>query len=164
MTALRIEAERVTALETAGGPVELAAGRVVSWWRRRPGLRPISFRGLVTPDKFESILNVHYRTDEQGDGSDTFIGLVNGSAEWVFRKPGIASVTISAANRLIDQPAEALAQQVWPDVRAALVLPQPMPPFRVVKERRATFAATNEQEARRPAARSGRADKPGARG
>lgn len=156
VTALRIEADRVTALETAGGPVELGAGECVviatpAWVAA--GLVP----GLITPDKFESILNVHYRTDEQGAGLDTFIGLVGGSAEWVFRKPGIASVTISAANRLIDQPAEALAQQVWPDVRAALVLQQAMPPFRVVKERRATFAATNEQEARRPTAQSGRA-------
>ena len=157
VTALRRDAARVTGLETAGGPVELAPGDAVvvatpSWVAAE--LVP----GLVTPDAFESILNVHFRTDERGVGADTFIGLVGGTAEWVFRKPGVASVTVSAANRIIDGSAEDLAQQVWPDVRAALALPEPMPPFRVVKERRATFAATNEQEVRRPAARSGHAD------
>ena len=152
VTALRRDGPRVAALETAGGPVEFAAGDAVvvatpSWVAA--DLVP----ELVTPDAYESILNVHFRTDEAGTGTDPFICLVGGTAEWVFRKPGIASVTVSAANRLIDGAAEDLAQQVWPDVRAALALPEPMPPFRVVKERRATFAATNEQEVRRPGSR-----------
>ena len=36
----------------------------------------------------------------------------------------------------------------------ALNLPEPMPAWRVVKERRATFAATSVQERRRPPART----------
>jgi uncharacterized protein with NAD-binding domain and iron-sulfur cluster len=63
-------------------------------------------------------------------------------------------VTISAANRMVDQPAEAIAAVVWPDVRAALDLQGIMPPFRVVKERRATFAATAAQEGLRPGPRT----------
>jgi uncharacterized protein with NAD-binding domain and iron-sulfur cluster len=39
---------------------------------------------------------------------------------------------------------------VWPDVTAALCLQGRMPAWRVVKERRATIAATAEQERRRP--------------
>jgi uncharacterized protein with NAD-binding domain and iron-sulfur cluster len=39
-------------------------------------------------------------------------------------------------------------------VRAALALPEAMPPARVVKEKRATFAATAAQERRRPGART----------
>jgi uncharacterized protein with NAD-binding domain and iron-sulfur cluster len=72
----------------------------------------------------------------------------------VFVKPGVVSVTISAANRAVDTPPDALAQQVWSDVRVALQLEQPIPPYRVVKEKRATFAATPEQEARRPVTRT----------
>jgi len=63
-------------------------------------------------------------------------------------------VTISAANRMADQPAEKIAAAVWPDVKLALGLREEMPAFRVVKERRATFAATAEQERRRPGART----------
>jgi uncharacterized protein with NAD-binding domain and iron-sulfur cluster len=47
-----------------------------------------------------------------------------------------------------------LAQQVWTDVRAALHLDQRIPTYRVVKEKRATFAATPEQEAKRPGIRT----------
>ena len=43
---------------------------------------------------------------------------------------------------------------MWLDVRQALKLDQPMPPFRVIKEKRATFAATPEQDARRPGNRT----------
>ena len=112
--------------------------------------------GLVVPDRFESILNVHYRTDA-APGEAGFMGLVGGTAEWVFVKPGVVSVTISAGNGAWDTPTEALAQQVWGDVRRALQLCETMPPFRVVKERRATFAATPEQEGRRPPTRTSRA-------
>lgn len=113
--------------------------------------------GLVAPDQFESILNVHFRTEAE-PGEAGFIGLVGGTAEWVFVKPGVVSVTISAGNRSVDTQADLLAQQVWTDVRTALRLPDPMPPWRVVKEKRATFAATPDQERRRPAARTGLAN------
>ena len=37
-----------------------------------------------------------------------FIGLIGGVAEWVFRKPEVLSVTVSAADRLVDVPAAEL--------------------------------------------------------
>ncbi|HET8995977.1 MAG TPA: FAD-dependent oxidoreductase, partial [Acetobacteraceae bacterium] len=67
--------------------------------------------------------------------------------------------TVSAANRLVDEAAETIAALVWPDVRAALRLEaEAMPRFRVVKEKRATFAATAAQERRRPGPRIGLAN------
>jgi len=83
-----------------------------------------------------------------------FVGLIGGVAEWVFAKTDHVSVTVSAANRMVDQTAEEIAAATWPDVRRVLALPDAMPPWRVVKERRATFAATSVQEGRRPAART----------
>ena len=68
--------------------------------------------GLTAPDRFEAILNVHYRIDAD-PGPAGFIGLVGGTAEWIFIKPGIVSITISAGNRAVDTPHDALAQQVW---------------------------------------------------
>ena len=109
--------------------------------------------GLVTPDRFEAILNAHFRVDAD-PGPAGFMGLVGGTAEWVFVKPGVVSTTISAGNRAVDTPPVALAQQVWGDVRAALGLAASMPPHRVVREKRATFAATPEQEGRRPSVRT----------
>ena len=151
VAALTVEDGRVAAVgSTALGPADsvvLAVPAPVA-----AGLLP----GLVVPDRFEAILNVHFRMDDAPTGPDPmdgagFMGLVGGTAEWVFRKPGMLSTTISAANRAVDLAPDALAQQVWCDLRSALHVPEPIPPFRVVKEKRATFAATPEQEAKRPA-------------
>lgn len=151
---LTVEGGRVTAL----GCVALASDDLVVLAVPAPVAASL-LPGLVVPDRFEAILNVHFRVDDAPDGPDLmegagFMGLVGGTAEWVFRKPGVLSTTISAANRAVDLAPDVLAQQVWRDLRTALHVPEPMPPFRVVKEKRATFAATPGQEAKRPATRT----------
>jgi squalene-associated FAD-dependent desaturase len=114
--------------------------------------------GQVCPTAFQAILNIHFRTAVALEPPG-FIGLIGGTAEWVFVKQGHVSVTISAANRMVDQDAETIARAVWPDVQAALELPDgPLPPWRVVKERRATVAATAAQERLRPSPRTGLAN------
>ena len=45
--------------------------------------------------------------------------------------------------------------RIWADVARALEITDPMPPWQIVKEKRATFAATPAQDARRPAAKTG---------
>jgi squalene-associated FAD-dependent desaturase len=107
--------------------------------------------GLTVPDEFQAIVNLHYRVDA-APGEAGFLGLTSGTAEWLFMRPGIVSVTISAANRLVDRSAEDLSALVWPEVAAALDLSADMPRYRVVKEKRATFAATPAQQLRRPVA------------
>ncbi|HTR16722.1 MAG TPA: hydroxysqualene dehydroxylase HpnE [Acetobacteraceae bacterium] len=109
--------------------------------------------GLTVPDQFEAIANLHYRFEAE-PGPAGFIGLVGGTAEWVFVKPGIVSITISAANRLADHAPEALAETVWREVQAALGITAPLPAWRLVREKRATFAATPAQDARRPGPRA----------
>ena len=110
--------------------------------------------GQVCPTEFQTILNIHFRL-EVDPAPPGFVGIVGGMAEWVFVKRGHVSVTISAANRMAGQDAETIACGVWPDVCAALELGQPpMPPWRVVKERRATVAATVTQERLRPGPRT----------
>ena len=80
--------------------------------------------------------------------------MVGGLAEWVFALPDRVSVTVSAADRLMEEDRADLAARLWGDVVRVLDLPvsSPLPRWRVVKERRATFAATPEQDARRPPA------------
>jgi squalene-associated FAD-dependent desaturase len=109
--------------------------------------------GLPVPTVFEAIVNVHFRIDTD-PGPAGFMGLLGGTAEWVFVKPGHVSTTTSAAGRLADSDADQIAASVWPNVRAALGLSGGMPPWRVVKERRATISATAAQERRRPGART----------
>ena len=106
---------------------------------------------LVVPDDYAPIVNAHFRCVAPAD-APLFLGIVGGAAEWVFRKREVVSVTVSAADRLVDRPADELRDLLWRDVATALEMaPLPVPPARIVKERRATFRATPAQLQRRPA-------------
>ncbi len=149
---LRIAGARVAGLAGPDGPLafdpEDAVVLAVPAWVAAE-LVP----GLMVPTVFGPIVNVHFRLDAD-PGPAGFIGLIGGTAEWVFVKQGHVSTTTSAANRLVEMEANRIAASVWPDVRTALGLNGRMPPCRVVKERRATVAATVAQERRRPGPRT----------
>jgi squalene-associated FAD-dependent desaturase len=108
---------------------------------------------LTVPDRYNAILNVHFAAPPPAD-MPAVLGLLNATSEWIFAFDGRISVTISAANRLMDEPRETLAETVWREVSQALHLDQPMPKWQVVKERRATFDATPDQDALRPSAKT----------
>ena len=78
------------------------------------------------------------------------IGVVGGTAEWIFAFHDRFSVTISNADALLDADPEALARRIWGDIVRVHGLTDALPPWRIVKEKRATFAATPAQDARRP--------------
>jgi hydroxysqualene dehydroxylase len=109
--------------------------------------------GLEAPSQFHAIVNAHFRLDPPA-GLAPIIGVVNGTIEWLFTFPDRLSVTISAADRLLEVPREALARQIWEEVANVAGLPKALPPWQIVRERRATFAATPGENAKRPAART----------
>lgn len=104
---------------------------------------------VPAPDAFRSIVNVHFLVEAPPDMPD-MLGLVNAVSEWLFRFPGRLAVTVSDADRLLEMPREALARMIWAEVVAATGLTGDMPAWQVIREKRATFAALPEQEARRP--------------
>jgi len=112
-----------------------------------PGLLP----GTSAPTQFRPILNAHFRIVPPKD-MPPLIGLVNSTIEWLFAFPDRLSVTISAADRLLDQSREELAALIWRDVAAVAGITAEMPRWQVVRERRATFAATPAEDAKRPGA------------
>ncbi len=63
-------------------------------------------------------------------------------------------MTVSGADAIVDEDREVLAHRLWKDVAAVHGLDPEPPPWQIVKERRATFAATPEQDALRPPART----------
>jgi squalene-associated FAD-dependent desaturase len=140
---------RVTALGFDDGAISLAPEEAVVLAVTAPVAKRL-LPELVVPEEHRAIVNAHYRV-ALPDTAPLFVGLVGGVAEWVFRKREVLSVTVSAADRLVDEPADMLAEQLWRDVVQAYELPPgPPPSWQVVKERRATFAATPAQAARRP--------------
>ncbi len=104
---------------------------------------------LKTPTKFRAIVNAHFRIDPPPD-APPILGVVGGLVEWLFAFPQRLSVTISNGDRLVDQPREELAQAIWRDICKAVGVAGELPPWQIVRERRATFEATPEQNALRP--------------
>jgi squalene-associated FAD-dependent desaturase len=110
--------------------------------------------GLIVPDRHSPIVNAHFRCTPPA-GAPFFVGVIGGAAEWIFRKRGVLSVTVSAADRFVEHAAPELRELFWRDVAVAYHLPsRPVPPARILKERRATFLASPEQLQRRPQPRT----------
>jgi hypothetical protein len=149
LKALGLEADRVAELRFDDGDVPVLPNEdVVLAVPAAIAARLVP--GLVVPDDYAPIVNAHFRCGAALK-APPFLGIVGGTAEWVFRKRGILSVTVSAADRIVGLPADELRDMLWRDVVRALALgPAPVPPSRIVKERRATFRATPAQLARRP--------------
>lgn len=144
-----------TAIYLSGGRVELGpddCAVLALPAQRAAELLP----GLPVPQQHQAILNAHFRPPVAPalPGNAPLLGLIGGTAEWLFVRDGMVSVTVSAADRLMDQPAEELAILLWRDVAQALGTAAPCPPYRIIKEKRATFAATPAQERLRPDARA----------
>ena len=109
--------------------------------------------GLTGPDAFEAICNLHFKC-RLDPGEAGFWGFIGGTMEWAFAKGEILSVTISAANRYNETDNLTLAEKVWSELATSFGLDPELPEHRVVREKRATFAATPAQLARRPTART----------
>lgn len=105
--------------------------------------------GLKTPTEHSAIVNAHYLIAPPS-GVPAIIGLIGGTAQWVFAFSDRVSVTVSGADQLVDLDRESLAHTLWRDVAKVHGLTSEMPPWQIVKEKRATFAATPEQDALRP--------------
>ncbi len=108
---------------------------------------------VSAPDEFRAIVNAHFKIAPPTDAPG-MLGLLGGTAEWIFSFPDRVSVTVSGADRLVDLPREELAEILWRDVAKAHGLPAALPVWQIVKEKRATFAATPAQTKKRPKAKT----------
>jgi squalene-associated FAD-dependent desaturase len=105
------------------------------------------------PDVFNAIVNAHFQLEPPA-GAPKILGLIGGEAQWLFAFEDRISVTVSAADRLVDASAEEVARRLWRDISTAYGIVGDPPPYRIIKERRATFAATPDQVAKRPGPRT----------
>jgi hydroxysqualene dehydroxylase len=147
---IRFGTKRVDALDFGGETIALAEADAVIL-AVPPYAAATLVRGLEVPTEFRAIVNAHFKIDPPPD-QPPILGVINGTVEWIFAFPGRLSVTISAGDRLVDTPREELAKTIWADVSSVTGLPMELPPWQIVRERRATFAATPAQDARRPGA------------
>lgn len=149
---IEFAADVVTALVWSDGPQPVAPDEVVvlavpAWVAL--DLVP----GLTAPTEHHAILNGHFAVAPP-PGTPAMLGVIDGTAEWIFAHDNRISVTVSHADRLVDSDREALARTFWADICQAYRIDAPMPPWQIVKEKRATFAATPQQDALRPGVRT----------
>ncbi len=149
---LRFGAERVEALDFGKETIVLTADDAVIL-AVPPYAAASLVRGLEVPTEFRAIVNAHFRIEPPA-GAPPILGVLNGTVQWIFSFPGRVSITISAGDELIDSPREELAKTMWSDVARVTGLPPALPPWQIVRERRATFAATPAQESKRPGAKT----------
>jgi len=150
--ALEFAGERLAALKVADDTIALGPDdRVVL------AVPPWTAQALVpdlhAPDAFRSIVNGHFKVDPPA-GAPRMVGVIGGAAQWIFAFEGRISITVSGADAIVDNDREELARRFWRDVSQVLGLGPELPPWQIVKERRATFAATPDQVAKRPGART----------
>ena len=166
--AITFDGERVTALDCGEGLEPVHDATVVL--AVPPWVAADLVPGLRAPDQFCAIVNLHYAYECDAKKWEPVFGnkshdhkkappadapmitaLLGAEAQWLVCHPGRISITISGADALIDADREVLARRIWAEVCVALGLGDAaLPPWQVVKEKRATFAATPAQDARRP--------------
>ncbi len=149
---IEIASDRARSLDFGDDRIELAPGNDVVLAVPAAVAR-LLVPGLQGPGRFRAIVNAHFKIAPP-DGFPRLLGIVNGTAEWLFAYPDRISATISAADRFIETAREELAQAIWSDIAKLIGAKGEMPPWLIVKERRATFAALPEENAKRPGAKT----------
>lgn len=140
--------DMVTGLDF-GGAVEPVSGPVIL--AVPPWVAAELVPELIVPDRHCAILNAHFAAAPP-PAAPMITALIGGCAQWVVCHEARISTTISGADAVIDEDRAILAERIWADICAALGLKGAMPNWQIVKEKRATFAATPDQDAKRPAA------------
>ena len=148
LRAMRFSGARVVELDFGPETIPLGSGDAVVL-AVPPYVATNLVPGLKAPTSFRGIVNAHFRMDNPPE-LPSMLGLINATSQWVFTHPGRISVTISDGGRLFELPKAELAQAIWDDVAPIAGLSRSLPPWQLVRERRATFAATAEQNALRP--------------
>jgi len=152
LRAFTFEGPRVAALDFGDLSVPLRPGDAVVL-AVPPVVAASLIPDLTVPGEFRAIVNAHFRLTPPA-GLPPMTGIVNGTAEWLFAFADRLSVTISCGDRLLDPPREDLAALIWREVAEVAGIAGPLPPWQIVRERRATFAALPAENAKRPGPRT----------
>jgi hydroxysqualene dehydroxylase len=139
---------QVAALDFAHDRVDLAPGDAVVLAtppQEATALAP----GLVAPQAFAAAVHVHFAAPAAAD-APPIMGVVNGTIHWLLSAGDSMTAVVRDAGALIDRPRDQLAAAAWRDVAALTGQRDAVPAWRVVRRKRAAFAASPEQDALRP--------------
>ncbi|MBV8471994.1 MAG: FAD-dependent oxidoreductase [Hyphomicrobiales bacterium] len=148
LAALDCRGERVATLEFEHDRIDLQPGDAAIL-ATPPRVAAALVPQLSAPTEFNDAIAVHFAISPPS-GAPGMLGVVSGAFHWMIGAENRISVVIKNAASLIETPRETLAANLWRDVAALTGLSDATPAWRVVRQRRATFAATPEQDALRP--------------
>ena len=148
LRAIDFAGDRVSALEFANDRVDLAAEDMLIL-AVPPDIAAALTPGLRAPTEFSSTVTAHFAISPPVE-TPRALGVLNGPFHWLFRNPDRISLSVRAADALTDAPRDKLALALWPAAAALTGLSDAMPAWRIIRQKRATFAATPAQDALRP--------------
>ncbi len=150
LRSIEFQGDRAIALDFGEERIALAEGEKIVLAVTSPVAAAL-LPGLAAPDEFRAIVNAHFAFPAPKN-LPLLTGVIGGATEWLFGFHDRLSVTISAAERFLATPREELAEKIWGEVQAVADFSAPLPAWQIIKEKRATFAATPAQDALRPGA------------
>ena len=105
--------------------------------------------GLTAPNEFTATLTAHYAVQPPA-GAPRVQGVLNGPFHWLFCYPDRICASLRDAGSLMEPPREKVAADFWRAAAGLTGLSDALPAWRIIRQKRAAFAATPAQDARRP--------------
>jgi squalene-associated FAD-dependent desaturase len=152
LRALGFAGDRLVRLEFESDGVDLAPGDAVvlavpAWVASE--LVP----GLSAPREFTATMTARFMISAP-PGFPRALGIVNGPFPWLFRESDRVTVSARDAGESLQTPRDILAAEYWRAVASLTGLSDALPPWRIIRQKRAAFAATPAQDALRPSCRT----------
>ena len=117
LRAVASEGDRITALDWGAGPDPVAEDEAVIL-AVPPWAATSLLPGISAPNAFHAIVNGHFAATAPA-AAPPMLGLLGGTAQWLFAFADRISVTVSAADAIVDVEREELARLFWQDVQQA---------------------------------------------
>jgi squalene-associated FAD-dependent desaturase len=148
LRAVDFDGDRVVALDFEHDRIDLAPDEAVIL-AVPPGVAGSLAPGISAPTEFSASVTAHF-AESPPPGAPRMLGVLNGPFSWMFCGPDRISAVARDAGAMMETPREKLAAEFWAAAAALTGLSDTVPAWRIIRQKRATFAATPEQDALRP--------------
>ena len=145
---LEFDGDRVVALEFEHDRIDLAPEDALIL-AVPPWIASALAPEISAPTEFAATLTAHFAMPPP-PGAPRVLGIVNGPFPWLFCYPDHISVGVRDAGAVLEAPREQVAVDYWRAAAALTGLSDELPAWRIIRQRRAGFLATPEQDALRP--------------
>jgi squalene-associated FAD-dependent desaturase len=148
LQALDFAGDRVASLDFEQDRIDLLPGDALIL-AAPPTVASALAPGLSAPNEFTATLTAHYAVQPPAN-APRVQGVVNGPINWLFCYPDRICASVRDAGALMEAPREKVAAEFWRAAAGLTGLSDTLPAWRIIRQKRAAFAATPAQDALRP--------------